>query len=99
MTPLPGVSTLIWVEALTLLVRGRGGQTSSQRRSSVVLQRELPCEPKTVGVLRGQRHEIDAWIRSREVKCALPQRVSVLELECICNLLFFKETEGSTTFS
>jgi len=39
------------------------------------------------------------WIRSREVKFVLPQRVSVLELECICNLLFFKDTEASTKFS
>src|SRR4030095_3668376 len=96
---LPGVSMQIWVEAMTLSVRSRDVQASLVKRSSVVYQGQPPCDPKTLGVRLDQRREIDAWIRSREVQCALPQRASVLELGCICNPLFLKQTEASTKFS
>src|SRR5437899_4000559 len=56
--------------------------------SSVVYQRQPPCDPKTLGVRQDQRREIGAWIRSREVKCVLPQRASVPELDCIGKPLF-----------
>ena len=59
--------------------------------SSVVYQGQPPCDPKTLGVRLDQRREIDAWIRSREVKCALPQRASVLELDRTGKPLFLKE--------
>jgi len=35
----------------------------------------------------------------REMKCALPQRAPVLELDCICKLLFLNENEASPKFS
>ena len=63
--------------------------------SSVVYQRQPPCDPKTLGVRQDQQREIGAWIRSREVQCALPQRASVLELDYICKPLFLKENEAS----
>jgi len=56
----------------------------------VVYQGQPPCDPKPLGVHLDQRREIDAWIRGREVKCALPQRVSVLALDHTCKPLFFK---------
>src|SRR2546430_9457165 len=96
---LPGVSTQIWVEAMTLSVRGRGVQAPLSKRSCVVYQGQPPCDPKTLEVRLDQRREIGAWIRSREVKCALPQRTSVLELECICKLLFLNENKASPKFS
>src|SRR5712691_4143086 len=96
---LPDVSTQIWVEAMTLWVKGRGVQAPLEKRSSVVYQGQPPCDPKTLGVRLDQRREIDAWIRSREVKWALPQRASVLELDRTCKPLFLKETEASTKFS
>jgi hypothetical protein len=64
----------------------------------VVCQGQPPYDPKTLGGHLDQRREIDAWIRGREVKCALPQRVSVLALDHTCKPLFFKETEVSTKF-
>ena len=67
--------------------------------SSVVYQGQPPCDPKTLGVRLDQRREIDAWIRDREVKCALPQRVSVLALDHTYKPLFFKQTKASTKFS
>ena len=67
--------------------------------SSVVYQGQPPCDPKPLGVHLDQRREIDAWIRSREVKCALPQRTSVPELDYGCNLLFLNETKASPGFS
>src|SRR4029453_11533822 len=87
---LPGVSTQIWVDAMTLSVRGRGVQAPLSKMSSVVYQGQSPCDPKTLGVRLDQRREIDAWIRGREVKCALPQQVSVLALDHTCKPLFFK---------
>src|SRR5947207_14994878 len=96
---LPGVSMQIWVEAITLAVRRRGVQASLAQRSSVVYQGQPPCDPKTLGVRQDQRREIDAWIRSREVQCALPQRASVLELDRIGKPLFLNETEAPSTFS
>ena len=56
----------------------------------MIYQGQPPCDPKTLGVHLDQRREIDAWIRGREVKCALPQRVSVLALDHTGKLLFFK---------
>src|SRR6266487_2290683 len=82
-----------------LSVRSRGVQASLAKMSSVVYQGQPPCDPKTLGVRLDQRREIDAWIRSREVQCALPQRASVLELDRTCNPLFLKRTEASTKFS
>src|SRR5947199_4764156 len=96
---LPGVSMQIWVEAITLAVRRRGVQASLAQRSSVVYQGQPPCDPKTLGVRQDQRREIDAWIRSREVQCALPQRASVLEFDCTCNPLFLNRNAASTKFS
>src|SRR3954452_15329600 len=96
---LPGVSMQIRVEAMTLSVRRQGVQASLAKRSSVVYQGQPPCDPKTLGVRLDQRREIDAWIRSREVKCALPQRASVLELDRTSKLLFLKENEAPTKFS
>src|SRR6516162_3169335 len=46
---LPGVSTQIWVEAMTLSVRSRGVQASLAKLSSVVYQGQPPCDPKTLG--------------------------------------------------
>src|SRR3954452_10451905 len=96
---LPGVSMQIRVEAMTLSVRRQGVQASLAKRSSVVYQGQPPCDPKTLGVRLDQRREIDAWIRSREVQCAMPQRVAVLELDCTCNPLFLKRNTASTKFS
>ena len=64
------------------------------KMSSVVYQGQPPCDPKTLGVRLDQRREIDAWIRGREVTCALPQQVSVLELGRTCKPLFLKQTEA-----
>src|SRR5438132_4554657 len=97
--PLPGVRTLTWVEAMTLPIRGRGVQAPLSKRSCVVYQRQPPCDPKTLRVHLDQRREIGAWIRSREVKCVVPQRTSVLELECICKLLFLQENKAPPKFS
>jgi hypothetical protein len=80
------------VEAMTLPVRGRGVQAPLSKMSFVVYQGQPPCDPKTLGVRQDQRREIGAWIRSREVKCALPQRASVPELDYIDKPLFFKES-------
>src|SRR4029450_2347189 len=49
MAPLPSTRPQIGVMAMTLRVRGRGVQPSLQTRSSVVLRREPPYEPKTLG--------------------------------------------------
>jgi len=62
--------------------------------SFVVYQGQPPCDPKTLGVRLYQRRELDAWIRGREVTCALPQQVSVLELGRTCKQLFLKQTEA-----
>src|SRR6266446_5719321 len=96
---LPGGSTQIWVEAMTLSGRGRGVQASWSKRSCVVYQGQPPCDPKTLGVRLDQRREIDAWIRGREVTGALPQPVSVLELDRTCKPLFLKQTEAPAKFS
>src|SRR6266536_5163388 len=99
MAPLPGVSLQIWVEARTLRVSGRGVQAPLSKMPFVVYQVQPPCDPKTLGVLLDQRREIDAWIRRREVKCTLPQLVSVLELDRTCNALFLHEIEALTKIS
>jgi hypothetical protein len=99
MAPPPGVSPQIGVEVSTLRVRGRGVQASLSKRLSVVYRREPPCDPKTLGVRLDQRREIDAWRRSREVKEALPQRVSVLDLGRTCNALFLHEIEALLNIS
>jgi hypothetical protein len=65
----------------------------------VVYQVQPPGDPKTLGALLDQRREIDAWIGSREVKYTLPQLVSVLELDRICNALFLHEIEAATKIS
>jgi hypothetical protein len=65
----------------------------------MIYQGPPPCAPKTLEIHLDQRREIDAWIRSREVKFALPQRASVLELDRTCNPLFLKKTKASTEFS
>jgi hypothetical protein len=57
----------------------------------VVYQGQPPCDPKTLGVRLDQRREIDAWMRSREVKFVLPQLASVLERDHTCKSLFLKE--------
>ena len=57
----------------------------------------LPVNQKRWG--RDPRHEIDAWIRSREVKEALPQQASVLELGRTYNALFLHKIEASTKIS
>src|SRR6516165_11315025 len=49
LAPLPCTRPQIGVEAMTLWGRSRGVQTTLQTRSSVVLRRESPCEPKTSG--------------------------------------------------
>ena len=67
--------------------------------SSVVYQGQPPCDPTPLGVDLDQRREIDAWIRSREVKCVLPQRIPVLALDCACNPLFLNETKAFPEFS
>src|SRR6266516_644842 len=85
-------STRISRELLTLSVRGRGVQASLSKRSCVVYPGQPPCDPKTLGLRLDQRREIDAWIRGREVTCALPQQVSVLELGRTCKPLFLKQT-------
>jgi len=66
---------------------------------SVVYRREPPCDPKTLWVRLDQRREIDAWIRSRKVKDALPPQVSVLELGQTCNALFLHEIEALLNIS
>src|SRR5215813_6561670 len=96
---LPGVSTLIWGEAMTLSVRSRGVHAPLERRASMIYQGQPPCDAKTLEVHLDQQRAIDAWIRSREVKFALPQRASVLELDRTCKPLFLKKTEASTEFS
>jgi hypothetical protein len=65
----------------------------------MLYQGQPPCDPKTLEVHLDQRRVIDAWIRSREVQCALPQRASVLELDRTWKPLFLKKTEASTEFS
>jgi hypothetical protein len=62
-------------------------------------QGQPPCEPTTLEVQLDQRRALEAWIRSREVQCALPQRASVVELDCTCKSLFLKKTKASTAFS
>ena len=65
----------------------------------MVYQGQPPYDPKTLGVRLDQQRVIDAWIRSREVKFAWPQRASVWELDRTCKPLFLKKTEASTKFS
>ena len=65
----------------------------------MIYQGQPPCDPKTLEIHLDQRRAIDAWIRSREVKFALPQRASVLELDRTYKPLFLKKTEASTEFS
>jgi hypothetical protein len=84
---------------MTLPGSGWGVQAPLEKLASVVYHRQPPCDPKTLGVRQDQRREIGAWIRGREVKCALPQRASVLELDCICKLLFLNENKASPKFS
>ena len=60
----------------------------------MIYQGQPPCDPKTLEVHLDQRRAIDAWIRSREVKGALPQRVSVLELGCISKSVFLYEKKA-----
>jgi len=67
--------------------------------SSVVGEGQPPWDPKTLGLHLEQRREIDAWIRSREVLCALPQWTSVPELDDICKPLFLNELKASPEFS
>src|SRR5512145_2470906 len=98
MAPLPRVSTRIWVKAMTLLVSGRSVEGPLYKRSFVVYQGQPPCDPKTLGVLLGQRREIDAWIRSREVQGALPQRGSVREPNRLCKPLFLNANGASPKF-
>src|SRR5205809_7774846 len=95
---LPGVSTQRWVEAMTLSVSGRSVQAPLSKRSFVVYQGQPPCELKTLGVRLDQRREINAWIRGREVKCALPQQASVLELDRTCNPLFLNRLKLRQSF-
>ena len=83
---------------MTLRVRGRGVQTALHRRSSGVLRKAPPYEPKTFG--DGSR---DA--RSRrgyaigEINDALRQGISVLELSKACNTLFLHKIGHSTRIS
>jgi hypothetical protein len=84
---------------MTLPFNRRGVQAPLQNVSSVVDQSEPPCDPKTLGVRLDQRREIDAWIRSREVQCPLPQQALVLELNRTCKALFLYEIEASTKIS
>src|SRR4029453_5730713 len=96
---LPGVSTPLWGEAMTLAVRGRGVQAPLERMSSMIYPGQPPCDQKTLEAHLDQRRAIGRGICSREVKCALPQWASVLELVCTCKPLFLKKTEASTEFS
>ena len=73
--------------------------TLGKMLASVVYQGQPPCDPKSLGVHLDQQREIDAWIRSREVKCTLPQRTSVPALDCACKSLFLNETKASPEFS
>jgi hypothetical protein len=84
---------------MTLRVSARGVQTSMEKMSSVVYRREPPYDPKTLWLRLDQRREIDAWIRSREVKEALPQQASVLELGRTYNALFLHKIEASIKIS
>ena len=67
--------------------------------SSVVGEGQPPWDPKTLGLHLEQRREIDAWIRRKEVKDALPQQASVLELGRTYNALFLHKIEASTKIS
>jgi hypothetical protein len=84
---------------MTLRVSARGVQTSMEKMSSVVYRREPSYDPKTLWLRLDQRREIDAWIRSREVKEALPQQASVLELGRTYNALFLHKIEASIKIS
>ena len=84
----------MWIEADTLALSRRGVEPSLKKPPGVVYRAQPPCDPKTLGIRLDQRREIDAWIRSREVKCALPQRASALELDRTCKELFLNEFEA-----
>ena len=60
----------------------------------MIYQGQPPCDPNTWEVHLDQRRAIDAWIRSREVKCALPQRASVLKPDRAGKPLFLKKAES-----
>ena len=60
----------------------------------MIYQGQPPCDPNTWEVHLDQRRAIDAWIRSREVKCALPQRASVLKPDRAGKPLFLKKVES-----
>jgi len=89
----------IGAEAMTLSVRARGVQTPRSKMSSVVGEGPPPWDPTTLGLHLEQRRAIDAWRRSREGHCALPQRIAVPELDCICQPLFLNELKASPAFS
>src|SRR5882724_7631500 len=95
---LPGVSTPIWGAAMTLSVRGCGVQALWERMASMIYQGQPPCDPHTLEVHLDQRRAIDAWIRSREVKCALPQRASVLSRIGLANHCFLRKLKLRQSF-
>jgi len=76
-----------------------GPDTLGKMRSSVGYQGQPPWEPQPLRVHVDQRREIDAWIRSREVQWALPQRLSVPALDCACNPWCLNETKALPEFS
>src|SRR5215470_11019321 len=98
MTPLPGTSPQLGVEAMTLRVRGRSVQTPVQTRSSVVLWREPSCETQNVG---GQdpRREIDAWLCNRGMNDTMSQEIAVLARRQACNTLFLHKIGDATKIS
>ena len=65
----------------------------------MIYQGQPPCDPKTLEIHLDQRRAIDAWIRSREVKEAVPQQASVLELGRTYNTLFLHKIGASTKIS
>jgi len=79
--------------------RGECPDMLGKMMASVVYQGQPPCDPHSLGVHLDQRREIEAWIRSTEVKCTLPQQTSVPALDCVCKPLFLNETEASPEFS
>ena len=64
----------------------------------MIYQGQPPCDPNTWEVHLDQRRAIDAWIRSREVICALPQRASVLKPDRAGKPLFLKKAEWTNDF-
>ena len=83
---------------MTLRGRRRSVQTAVQTMSSVVLWREPPCEPKTLGDRIHDTRSMRGYAAGK-VKEALPQQASVRELGRTYNALFLHKIEASTKIS